>query len=66
MNRICDILFLVKASNTVHATSKEMKTDELTIKETKTKTSYIYWIEILHLALSQSYEVLILLFYSLI
>ena len=30
-----DILVLVKASNTVHATSKEMKTDELTIKKLK-------------------------------
>ena len=27
-----DILILVKASNTVHATSKEMKTDGLTTK----------------------------------
>lgn len=35
MNRICDILFLVKASKTVNATSQEMKSDQLTIKKLK-------------------------------
>ncbi len=46
MNRICDILFLVKASNTVHATSKEMKTDELTTKETKTNLLSTYRLDL--------------------
>ena len=37
-------MYQVKASNTVHATSQEMKTDELTIIETK--NTIIYRIEV--------------------